>query len=377
MEVFGDEIHLQFDGDLRQIESALTTAGVVVRDLAVREPGLEDVFLQLTAGAGRQSAAFRFERAPALSAPASIECRDVSRRFDSFTAVDRVDLSVRHGEIFGLLGPNGAGKTTLIKMMCGLLEPSAGVIMIGGVNVRTERERVWTAIGYMSQRFSLYQDLSVRQNLQLYADLYGVTRATYTVLMERLGLEPFASRLTKDLPTGVRQRVSLLCAMLHNPPIVFLDEPTSGVDPQARRIFWELIYSLSREAGVTVLVSTHYMDEAAHCDRLGLMDQGRLIAAGSPAELREQSERRSGSLLAIDADDVRRAHQILLRERPDAVLFGRRIHVRSVNAYADQAALTSRLHREGIGRVRIEPIPLSMDDTFTDFIRTAEAAAHV
>ena len=309
--------------------------------------------------------------------PASIDCRDVSRRFDSFTAVDRVDLSVRHGEIFGLLGPNGAGKTTLIKMMCGLLEPSAGVIMIGGVNVRTERERVWTAIGYMSQRFSLYQDLSVRQNLQLYADLYGVTRATYTVLMERLGLEPFASRLTKDLPTGVRQRVSLLCAMLHNPPIVFLDEPTSGVDPQARRIFWELIYSLSREAGVTVLVSTHYMDEAAHCDRLGLMDQGRLIAAGSPAELREQSERRSGSLLAIDADDVRRAHQILLRERPDAVLFGRRIHVRSVNAYADQAALTSRLHREGIGRVRIEPIPLSMDDTFTDFIRTAEAAAHV
>ena len=128
---------------------------------------------------------------------------------------------------------------------------------------------------------------------------------------------------------------------------------------------------------MTVLVSTHYMDEAAHCDRLGLMDQGRLIAAGSPAELREQSERRSGSLLAIDADDVRRAHQILLRERPDAVLFGRRIHVRSVNAYADQAALTSRLHREGIGRVRIEPIPLSMDDTFTDFIRTAEAAAHV
>jgi drug efflux transport system ATP-binding protein len=248
------------------------------------------------------------------------------------------------------------------------------VITVGGIDVRTERERVWTAIGYMSQRFSLYQDLTIGQNVRLYADLYGVSHSTSMALMKQLALEPFASRLTKDLPTGVRQRVSLVCAVLHSPPIVFLDEPTSGVDPQARRVFWELIYSLSREAGVTVVVSTHYMDEAAHCDRLGLMDQGRLVAVGSPAELKQRSERRSGSLLAIDADDIRQAHRILLRERPGAVLYGRHIHVRSLDADADHVALTSLLEREGVGHVRVAPAPLSMDDTFIDFIRAAEEA---
>ena len=163
----------------------------------------------------------------------------------------------------------------------------------------------------MSQRFSLYQDLSVRQNMQLYADLYGVDRVRTRADRRALGLEPFVSRLTRDLPGGVRQRVSLLCAVLHNPPIVFLDEPTSGVDPQARRVFWDLIYSLSRDAGVTVLVSTHYMDEAAHCDRLGLMDQGRLVAVGSPAELKQRSEHRSGRLLAIEADESGAAYRVV------------------------------------------------------------------
>ena len=372
-EVFGDEIHLQFNGELRQIEHDLIEQGVVVRELAIQEPGLEDVFLQLTSGDEHERASFRFPKAASTLATTSIDCREVSRRFGMFAAVDRVDLAVRRSEIFGLLGPNGAGKTTLIKMMCGLLEPTAGEITVGGVNVRTERERVWTAIGYMSQRFSLYQDLTVRQNVRLYADLYGVAHAIGISLMGHLGLEPLASRLTRDLPTGVRQRVSLVCAVLHNPPIVFLDEPTSGVDPQARRVFWELIYSLSREAGVTVVVSTHYMDEAAHCDRLGLMDQGRLVAVGSPTELRQQSERRSGSLLAIDADDIRQAHRILIRERPDAVLYGRHIHLRSLNADADHVAVTSLLEREGVGHVRVAAVPLSMDDTFIDFIRAAES----
>jgi ABC-2 type transport system ATP-binding protein len=314
---------------------------------------------------------------PAGQAPAgrvSIECREAVRRFGTFTAVDRVDLSIPQGEIFGLLGPNGAGKTTLIKMMCGLLEPTAGTILIGGVNVRTERERVWTAIGYMSQRFSLYQDLSVMQNLRLYADLYGVAPSAYTSLMDALGLGPVASRLAKDLPTGVRQRLSLLCAVLHRPAIVFLDEPTSGVDPHARRVFWDLIYSLSREAGVTVLVSTHYMDEAAHCDRLGLMDAGRLVAVGSPAALKQTSEQRSGRLLAVEADDLRRAHRAILRDRRSAVLYGNCLHVRSLEPEADAVALTALLEREGLGRVRIDAIPLSMDETFIDFIENAETA---
>jgi ABC-2 type transport system ATP-binding protein len=312
------------------------------------------------------------ETAPSRLTGVSVECHDVSRRFGKFTAVDAVDLSVRRGEVVGLLGPNGAGKTTLIKMMCGLLEPSSGRISIGGIDVGTDRERVWTAIGYMSQRFSLYQDLSVLQNLQLYADLYGLHRSAYSDLMARLGLEPFASRLTRDLPVGVRQRVSLLCAVLHRPATVLLDEPTSGVDPRARRVFWDLIYSLSRDARMTVLVSTHYMDEAAHCDRLGLMHLGRLIAAGAPADIKERSERRSGSLLAIRAADLRRAYQLLLRIRPQATLYGDQIRVRTFEPDTDHMALSAALVREGIDRVRIEPVPISMDEAFIDFVQHAE-----
>jgi ABC-2 type transport system ATP-binding protein len=373
-EVFGDEIHVQFDGDLREIESALTAEGVSIRSLALREPGLEDAFLQLLRRGQAEAATLHFEAPPGVTMGTSVECRGVSRRFDSFTAVEDINLSVRRGEIFGLLGPNGAGKTTLIKMLCGLLEPSSGAIAIGGIDVRADRARAWTAIGYMSQRFSLYQDLSVRQNLRLYADLYGLDQSAYLELMTWLGLEPFASRLTRDLPAGIRQRVSLLCAVLHRPPVVLLDEPTSGVDPQARRVFWDLIYSLSREAGVTVLVSTHYMDEAAHCDRLGLMHQGRLIAEGSPAELKARSQRRSGSMLAITAADIRRAYQALRIERPDALLVGEQIRVRSHDPDRDCNVLAALIERSVAGRVRVEPAPLSMDEAFIDFIESAEHA---
>lgn len=207
----------------------------------------------------------------------------------------------------------------------------------------------------------------------MYADLYGLPRSAYGELMARLGLEPFASRLTRDLPVGVRRRVSLLCAVLHRPSTVFLDEPTSGVDPHARRVFWDLIYSLSRDAGITVLVSTHYMDEAAHCDRLGLMHQGRLIADGSPADVKDRSERHSGRLLAIRAADTRAAHQLLLLERPQAVLYGDHIRVRTFDPDADHVTLAAALERAGIEHVRIEPVPISMDEAFIDFVQGAEA----
>ena len=282
-QVFGDEIHIEFDGELREIERALVADGVAVQDVAIQAPALEDVFLQLIGrSAGADGNGVRFDRVPTSVGTSAIDCCDVTRRFGAFTAVDHVDLSIGQGEIFGLLGPNGAGKTTLIKMLCGLLEPSGGTVRVDG------------AIGYMSQRFSLYQDLTVRQNVRLYADLYGVERERYLALMARLGLDPFARRLTRDLPTGVRQRVSLLCAVLHRPAIVFLDEPTSGVDPRARRVFWDLIYALSRDAGVTVVVSTHYMDEAVHCDRLALMHESRLVAVGSPRAMTRQAEEQSG-----------------------------------------------------------------------------------
>jgi drug efflux transport system ATP-binding protein len=257
-------------------------------------------------------------------------------------------------------------------MMCGLLEPTSGTIAIGGIDVRTERQRIWTAIGYMSQRFSLYQDLTVQQNLQLYADLYGLDRSCYAHVMTWLGLEPFATRLTKSLPSGVRQRVSLLCAVLHHPSVVFLDEPTSGVDPRARRVFWDLIDTLSREAGVTVLVSTHYMDEAAHCDRLGLMHQVRLIAEGSPAQLTQLAEQRAGRQLLVKAVDVRRAHASVLRVEPRAVLFGDHIRVRTFTPDATRHILAGRLADDGLDNVTIEPAALSIEQAFVDFVEAAE-----
>jgi ABC-2 type transport system ATP-binding protein len=368
-EVFGDAIQFRFSGELRAIEASLVSRGIAIRRLAIEEPGLERVFLQLLTGADAQASAFHFHAPRAAAAGAPVECRGATRRFGDFTA-----LSVRQGEIFGLLGPNGAGKTTLIKMMCGLLPPSDGTITIGGMDVRVERARLWTAIGYMSQRFSLYQDLTVRQNLKLYADLYDLATSTYMELTSWLGLAPYLSRLTRDLPAGVRQRVSLLCAVLHRPSIVFLDEPTSGVDPQARRVFWDLIYSLSREAGVTVLVSTHHMDEAAHCDRLGLMHDAALIADGSPAQLKAISEQRSGSLLAVKADDAGRAFEVLVRAGRRPALYGDQLRLRSTDPDRDRLALTALFERERAGRVRIDQVPLSMEETFIDFIQQAEAA---
>jgi len=371
-EVFGEEIHVQFTGELRAIESELTGHRIAIRQLAVQEPDLEDVFLEVLRETQPAQPQFHLNSPNGSSSPIAIECADVTRRFDSFTAVADVNLQVPRGEIFGLLGPNGAGKTTLIKMMCGLLQPSAGRIAIAGVGVDGRVKQGRTRVGYMSQRFSLYRDLSVRQNLQLYADLYDVEMRVCLDMMARLGLEPYASRLASDLPIGLRQRLSLLCAVLHGPPIVFLDEPTSGVDPHARRIFWELIYSLSRESGVTVLISTHYMDEAAHCDRLGLMGQGRLIAVGSPGELKAMSERRSGQLLAIRTPALRAAQDVVLARYPEAVVYGDSIHMRSADPDVDRLALSELLTRAGVGGIRIEAIPLSMDETFIDFIRSEE-----
>lgn len=307
-EVLGDEIHVRCNGDPSVLAAHLRAGSAAVHEMVERPATLEDVFLEQLQSERPGPAAVPLVRRLAAGG-ASVECTHVSCRFGPFRAVDDVTLALRSGEILGLLGPNGAGKTTLIKMMCGLLPPTAGSIEIGGVDVRTERERVWSAIGYMSQRFSLYRDLTVRQNLQLYADLYCLPRQVYQEGAAHLGLDPYLARLTSDLPNGVRQRAALLCAVLHQPKVVFLDEPTAGVDPQARRLFWDLIYSLSRDGGVTVLVSTHYMDEAAHCDRLALMHQGRLVADGAPAKLQQRAGvRRSIEDAFIDYVQAAEAH---------------------------------------------------------------------
>jgi ABC-type multidrug transport system ATPase subunit len=371
-EVYGKEIRIQFEGDLVQIESDLVSRNIEIHAVERREPSLEDFFLQLLSSGKQAMPSLQVSAQPGIRISNTIEIAGVTRKFGDFRAVDAVDLNVARGEIFGLLGPNGAGKTTLIKMMCGLLEPTAGTVRVAGIDVKTDRAHVWPRIGYMSQQFSLYRDLTVAQNLRLYSDLYNVRQADFTPMERSLGLEEFRSRLAGDLPTGVRQRLSLLCAMLHRPQVLFLDEPTSGVDPLARRSFWDLIYSLSRESAVTVLVSTHYMDEADHCDRLGLMHRGRLFAVDSPEGLKRASEERSGNLLAIHTHAFQDAIDALRPTYPGAFLFGDRIHLRSIDPRADERQVVSLLLRAGISDARTSQPPLSMDETFIDFIRGAE-----
>jgi len=371
-EVFGKEIRIRFEGNLLDIERGLRERDIRVVQLVGRDPDLEDLCLELLPSTKQQNPELRVGSNHGLKKLATIECGGVTRKFGEFLAVDNVDLCVKRGEIFGLLGPNGAGKTTLIKMMCGLLDPTSGSIRVAGFDIKTEKRRVWTQIGYMSQHFSLYRDLTVRQNLRLYADLYDVRASHVEQMTNSLGLKEWESRLAGGLPTGVRQRLSLLCAVLHGPPVLVLDEPTSGVDPVARKTFWDLIYSLSRESEVTVLISTHYMDEADHCDRLGLMDQGRLIAVDSPAALKKISEEHSGKLLAIHTPSFLEAFDVIIRVFPEATLYGDRIYVRSDDLQLDRVKLGSLLEQAGIHDVLFGERSLSMDETFTDFIRRAE-----
>jgi ABC-2 type transport system ATP-binding protein len=213
----------------------------------------------------------------------------LTRRFGEFVAVDHVNLAVKPGEIFGFLGANGAGKTTTIRLLCGLLAPSEGDACVDGLSISSQADEIKKRIGYMSQKFSLYSDLTIAENLEFYGGVYGLGRKDIgdqsTQLMQRLGLTDFARRLPSALPLGFKQRLALGCAVLHGPRILFLDEPTGGVDPVARRTFWDMIYELA-DGGSTIFVTTHYMDEAEYCGRVSIMDKGRIVALGSPDELK-------------------------------------------------------------------------------------------
>jgi ABC-2 type transport system ATP-binding protein len=224
-----------------------------------------------------------------VSGALAIRAHDLTRRFGSFVAVDHVTFEVRAGEVFGFLGANGAGKTTAIRMLTGLLAPSSGEATVAGHDVYRESEAIKRAIGYMSQRFSLYEDLSVRENVRLYGGIYDLSdvdiRDRTAAMLGRLGIEHAADRRVRDIPLGWKQKLALSVALLHRPQIVFLDEPTSGVDPVVRRQFWELIYEAAR-GGTTVLVTTHYMDEAEYCDRVSIMVAGKIGAIGTPSEVK-------------------------------------------------------------------------------------------
>jgi drug efflux transport system ATP-binding protein len=225
-----------------------------------------------------------------MTGPAAIEARDLTRRFGSFTAVDRITFDVRAGEVFGFLGANGAGKTTAIRMLIGLLAPTSGQATVAGHDVYREAERIKRDIGYMSQRFSLYDDLTVRENIRLYGGIYDLSgreiRERTARMLGQLGLEHAADRFVRAIPLGWRQKLAFSVALLHQPKVVFLDEPTSGVDPITRRQFWELIYDAAAR-GTTVLVTTHYLDEAEYCDRISIMVAGRIGALGTPHELKQ------------------------------------------------------------------------------------------
>ncbi len=296
----------------------------------------------------------------------SVVIEDLVKRFGDFVAVDHISLETRKGEIFGFLGPNGAGKSTTIRMLCGLLTPTSGRAIVAGHDVRQKPESVRQNIGYMSQKFSLYNDLKVIENLRLFAGLYNVDG---NVLQERIdwaletaNLKGQEGLITGTLPGGWKQRLALGCAVLHRPPIIFLDEPTSGVDPISRRQFWDLIYQMAHD-GVTVFVTTHYMEEAEYCNRLALIFRGKMVALGTPSELKKSMK---GELLLVECDPLGPAVEAL-QSGPgvlDAAVFGNALHLVVPQADTAIPQFKAFLEERRIAVSKIERIRPSMEDVF-------------
>ena len=309
---------------------------------------------------------------------AAVHIENLVKRFGDFTAVDNVSLDVARGEIFGFLGPNGAGKSTTIRILCGLMAPTSGRATVGGFDVGKHPEEVKRRIGYMSQKFSLYDDLSVKENIAFFAGVYGVSPEKYperlAFVLKMADLQDKQDMLTRLLSGGWKQRLALGCAILHEPPILFLDEPTSGVDPIARRSFWELIYQLSA-AGHTIFVTTHYMDEAEYCHRIALMYDGRTIALGSPAELKQSLG--VGHLLNLESSDLLESlTQVYGGDHIlDVAVFGGGLHVKVDDAAPAMAWIRQTLDHAGIQISVLEAITPSMEDVFVSLIEDQEKAA--
>ncbi len=303
---------------------------------------------------------------------------DLVKTFGAFVAVDHVSLEIAKGEIFGFLGPNGAGKSTTIRMLCGLLRPTGGRGSVNGFDVATQPEQIRRSIGYMSQKFSLYDDLTVEENIDFFTGMYGVPKARRaerkSYVIEMAGLRERRTALTRTLSGGWKQRLALGCAILHDPPVLFLDEPTSGVDPIARGAFWGLIHDLA-ETGHTIFVSTHYMDEAEYCHRLALMYRGKVIALGAPAELKKGLT--SHTLLQLDSADPLESMRALegLAGVHDVAVFGGGLHVTVDDSAGGPARIREALGTRGIAIQRLERIEPSMEDVFVAMIEAEDRKA--
>jgi len=307
----------------------------------------------------------------------AVVVEDLTRRFGEFLAVDHISFTVPKGEVFGFLGPNGAGKSTTIRMLCGILTPTSGRGRVVAYDIMQESEQIKQRIGYMSQKFSLYEDLTVEENIEFYADVYGVPLARMAErkswILEMAGLRDRTRSLTRELAAGWKQRLALGCAVVHEPEVLFLDEPTAGVDPVSRRAFWDLIYTVAGQ-GVTVFVTTHYMDEAEHCDRLGMIYGGKLIALGSPQQLKRRYV--AGRLLEIQAEPVMAALESLENEpaAKEVAVFGAALHVVVADEPGEQA-VRDALSQSGVAVRRMETILPSLEDAFVALIEEADRGA--
>ncbi|MBI9076522.1 MAG: ABC transporter ATP-binding protein [Desulfatibacillum sp.] len=380
--LFGDTIHIistDLEGAGKKVADILGPQGITIKSSRPITPSLEDIFIRTLVQEARDKAP-----APALPHKApdenngkenSVEVENLSRRFGDFVAVDNISFTVPKGQIFGFLGPNGAGKSTTIRMLCGLLAPTSGKGMVVGRDINTQTEQIKMNIGYMSQKFSLYEDLTVEENINFYGGIYGLKgkdreeRKTWAVAMS--GLEGREKHLTSLLAGGWKQRLALACAVLHKPPIVFLDEPTSGVDPLSRRKFWDLIYDMAGR-GVTVFVTTHYMEEAEYCHRLALIYKGRIIAMDTPHRLKTQ-------MLDVSVLDVRcRRPQAVIDSIAaldgvrDAALFGAGLHVKVDDPATIKQAIEKLLTKRDMGAFSVDKILPSMEDVFVSLIETED-----
>mgnify|MGYP001379576971 CR=1 FL=1 len=374
VEALGPRLHV-FIEDLdhaqavQYIEASL--GDIRPEQVQVDDPELEDVFVSLLLrGAENQKIATIPSTAKRMENHGlAIEARKLVRDFGSFRAVDHVSFEVKQGEIFGLLGANGAGKTTVIKMLNGILPPTGGEGWVAGADMKLAGAAIKERIGYMSQAFSLYLDLTVAENIRLFAGIYGLggkaTDQRLEWIVSMAGLKGYEANLTGRLPMGVRQRLALGCALVHQPRVLFLDEPTSGVDPIGRRHFWDILSRLAREEGVAILVTTHYMSEAEHCDHLALMYAGRIVADGSPAEMKQGVEEEAGHLFEVVADDPGKAVLELRRVGfVDAALYGTRIHLFCRDPERDKEGACGALESSGVKVTSVTMRSLSLEDVF-------------